>query len=53
MPDRASLLALLPGLLLAALLGAAALWLADLPWLKNTLHVSALLLVILLGMAWK
>ncbi len=53
MPNRAALAALLPGLLLAALLGAAALWLADFPWLKNTLHVSALLLVILLGMAWK
>ena len=44
---------LLPGLLLAALLGAAALWLADLPWVRDHLHWSALLLVILLGMAWK
>src|SRR5262249_41974640 len=26
---------------------------ADLPWVKNNLHVSALLLVILLGMAWR
>ena len=45
--------AALPGLLLTALLGLAALWLAELPWVKGTLHVSALLLVILLGMAWK
>jgi len=43
----------LPGLLLAALLATAALWLAELPFVKDTLHVSALLLVILLGMAWK
>ncbi|HKQ59540.1 MAG TPA: putative sulfate exporter family transporter, partial [Candidatus Eisenbacteria bacterium] len=27
--------------------------LAERPWVKDTLHVSALLLVILLGMAWK
>ena len=44
---------LLPGLLLAALLGAAALWLAELPWVRDTLHWNALLIVILLGMAWK
>jgi len=44
---------LLPGLLVAALLGAAALWIADLPWVQRTLHWSALLIVILLGMAWK
>jgi uncharacterized integral membrane protein (TIGR00698 family) len=43
----------LPGVLLAALLATAALWLADLPFVRDTLHVSALLLVILLGMAWK
>jgi len=43
----------LPGLLLAALLGTAAFLLADLPWVRNHLHVSALLLVILLGMAWR
>jgi uncharacterized integral membrane protein (TIGR00698 family) len=42
----------LPGLLLAALLGAAALWISDLPFVKNTLHWSALLIVILLGMVW-
>jgi uncharacterized integral membrane protein (TIGR00698 family) len=42
-----------PGLLLAALLGAAAMWLADFPWVRDHLHWSALLLVILLGMAWK
>jgi uncharacterized integral membrane protein (TIGR00698 family) len=43
----------LPGLLLAGLLAAAAVWLADLPWVKGTLHLSALLLVILLGMVVK
>jgi uncharacterized integral membrane protein (TIGR00698 family) len=48
-----SLIALLPGLLLTALLAFAAGWLADLPWVKATLHVSALLVVILLGMLWK
>jgi uncharacterized integral membrane protein (TIGR00698 family) len=46
-------LALLPGLLLTVVLATAGFWLADLPWVKNALHVSALLLVILLGMAWK
>jgi uncharacterized integral membrane protein (TIGR00698 family) len=44
---------LLPGLLLAALLAWGALRLADVAWVRNTLHVSALLLVILLGMLWK
>jgi uncharacterized integral membrane protein (TIGR00698 family) len=44
---------LLPGLFLAAVLGAAAVWLADLPVVRDRLHWSALLLVILLGMAWK
>jgi uncharacterized integral membrane protein (TIGR00698 family) len=39
--------------LLAAALGAGALWLADVPWVRDHLHWSALLLVILLGMAWK
>ena len=46
-------LPLLPGLLLCAALATAGFWLADLAWVKQTLHVSALLLVILLGMAWK
>jgi uncharacterized integral membrane protein (TIGR00698 family) len=41
---------LVPGLAACALLAVAALLLADHPWLKDTLHVSALLLVILLGM---
>ncbi len=50
---RSRLAELLPGLLLAALLALAAVWLADLPWIKRTFHVSALLLVILLGMAWR
>lgn len=43
--------ALVPGFVLCVALAAAALWLADLSALKNALHVSALLLVILLGMA--
>jgi uncharacterized integral membrane protein (TIGR00698 family) len=43
----------LPGLSLAALLATAGFALAELPWVKGTLHVSALLLVILLGIAWK
>jgi uncharacterized integral membrane protein (TIGR00698 family) len=50
---KAALSSLLPGLLLVVLLATAGFWLAELPWVKNTLHVSALLLVILLGMAWK
>ena len=45
--------ALLPGLLVAAGLSWAAIALADLPWVKGHAHVSALLLVILLGMAWR
>lgn len=44
---------LFPGLLLAAALATLAIALADVPWVKDTLHVSALLLVILLGMLWK
>ena len=44
---------LLPGLLLTTLLAGGALLLADQPWLRDRLHVSALLLVILLGMAWR
>ena len=43
----------LPGLALAAFLATAGFALAELPWVKGTLHVSALLLVILLGIAWK
>src|SRR6266481_4290602 len=53
MPTPSERSAVLPGLALTALLGLAALALADLPWVKGTLHVSALLIVILLGMAWK
>jgi uncharacterized integral membrane protein (TIGR00698 family) len=41
----------LPGLLLAMALATAALVLGDLPFLRDTLHLGALLLVILLGMA--
>lgn len=48
-----TLVNLLPGLLLTVVLATGGFWLADLPWVKNTLHVSALLLVILLGMVWK
>lgn len=43
----------LPGLLLAAALATGGFLLADLAWVKDHLHVSALLLVILLGMALK
>jgi uncharacterized integral membrane protein (TIGR00698 family) len=43
----------LPGLALAAFLATAGFALAEVPWVKGTLHVSALLLVILLGIAWK
>ena len=39
------------GLVLSALLASAAFLMAEQPFVKNTLHVSALLLVILLGMA--
>ncbi len=46
-------LEVLPGLLLAVLLGAVAFALAENAWIKNSLHVSALLIVILLGMLWK
>jgi uncharacterized integral membrane protein (TIGR00698 family) len=35
------------------LLASAGFWLADTPWVKNTLHFSALLIVILLGIAWR
>jgi uncharacterized integral membrane protein (TIGR00698 family) len=41
---------LLPGLILAVVLATGAFLVADLPWVRNTLHVSALLLVILFGM---
>ena len=44
---------MLPGLLLVVALGSLALWLAELPWVQRTLHWSALLIVILLGMAVK
>lgn len=42
-----------PGVALAALLATVAFLLARHPFVKETLHVSALLLVILLGMAWR
>lgn len=42
-----------PGLVVSALLATAAFMLADTPLFKDTLHVSALLLVILIGMAWR
>jgi uncharacterized integral membrane protein (TIGR00698 family) len=47
---KAPIVALLPGLILTALLATLGFWIADLAWFKNTTHVSALLLVILLGM---
>ncbi len=43
--------AALPGLVVSVLLATAAFLLADQPFVKDTLHLSALLLVILLGMA--
>jgi uncharacterized integral membrane protein (TIGR00698 family) len=43
--------AVIPGLLVCAILATGGFLLADLPWVKSHLHVSALLLVILLGMA--
>ncbi len=46
-------MAVLPGLAGCVALAAAALALAEIPAIKGTLHLSALLLVILLGMAWK
>src|SRR5437879_1470655 len=52
-PTRRVLTPLLPGLLLTVALATAGFWLADLAWVKSTLHVSALLLVILIGMLWK
>lgn len=42
-----------PGVALAALLATVAFLLARHPFVRETLHVSALLLVILLGMAWR
>jgi uncharacterized integral membrane protein (TIGR00698 family) len=42
-----------PGLLLAVALAAAGILIAGLPAVRDTLHVSALLLVILLGMLWR
>ncbi|MEA2552361.1 MAG: hypothetical protein QOJ65_537 [Fimbriimonadaceae bacterium] len=50
---RHAILDSLPGLLLCLAIAAAAIRLADLPYVKNTLHLGALLLVILLGMVWK
>jgi uncharacterized integral membrane protein (TIGR00698 family) len=44
---------LVPGLVLATVLGAAAIGIAEIPWVRDTLHWSALLIVILLGMAWR
>lgn len=50
-PGASPLAEALPGILLSAALATAAFWLADLSFVKDTLRVSALLLVILLGMA--
>jgi uncharacterized integral membrane protein (TIGR00698 family) len=48
-----TLRAVLPGLVFAALFAGAAIVLGDLPFVRDRLHVGALLLVILLGMAWR
>jgi uncharacterized integral membrane protein (TIGR00698 family) len=53
MDSRARLASILPGLLLAALLATAGFLIAEWRWVKDSLHVSALLIVILLGIAWK
>lgn len=45
--------ALLPGLALCLVLALAALWAGDLHLVRERLHLSPLLLVILLGIAWK
>lgn len=50
---KKTIVEVLPGLLLAVLLAALAVWIADVPWVKNSLHVSALLIVIVLGMLWR
>ena len=44
--------ALAPGVLMCVALAAIALLLAELSWVRNTFHVSALLIVIVLGMVW-
>ncbi len=50
-PQGSPLATSLPGILFSAALATAAFLLADQPFVKDTLHVSALLLVILIGMA--
>ena len=52
-PLKEVLLAPIPGLLLAIAITAAAIRLGDVPYVKNQLHLGAMLLVILLGMLWK
>lgn len=42
-----------PGILLCVAIAALALWLAEFAFVKQTLHLGALLLVILVGMVWK
>jgi uncharacterized integral membrane protein (TIGR00698 family) len=49
-PPTAEWRRLIPGLGLCVVIAAAALLLAEQPWLRDTVHVGALLLVILLGM---
>jgi uncharacterized integral membrane protein (TIGR00698 family) len=44
---------LLPGLLVAAALATVAFFAGDTPFVKDSLHMSPLLLVILLGMLWR
>jgi uncharacterized integral membrane protein (TIGR00698 family) len=52
-PPPSGVARFVPGLVLCAALAAAALGLASVPWVADTLHVSALLLVIVFGIAWR
>lgn len=52
-PLKDAILAPIPGLLLAIAITAAAIRLGDVDYVKNHLHLGAMLLVILLGMLWK
>src|SRR5262249_13568999 len=49
--QRVEVVQAVPGLVVSAALATAAFLLADQPFVRDTLHVSALLLVILIGMA--
>lgn len=52
-PKLAALRSLLPGLSLCLAIAALAVWLGEIPFVKDRLHLGALLLVIVLGMLWK